>query len=226
MHFALLVLADGTKTLDDILSPYEDMGRRDSPYTVFEDLEDKYLEEYHHGTKPMVMVEGELVSAYDGRFRTDGGECVVPDGAERIDVPYMDLYDTFDAFALGMHGSTRDRKRLRHGYWHNPNSRWDWYSVGGRWAGLLEANVGGHGERSRYDFDPDFRSYPPYADGMFDVARVSDIKNADELVTHDVITPDGAWHSRDDEDEWDDAFRSRFIDPYQDCVAIVVDCHT
>ena len=24
------------------------------------------------------------------------------------------------------------------GYWHNPNARWDWYSIGGRWAGKLK----------------------------------------------------------------------------------------
>lgn len=26
----------------------------------------------------------------------------------------------------------------KRGYWHNPDARWDWYCIGGRWAGLLK----------------------------------------------------------------------------------------
>lgn len=50
------------------------------------------------------------------------------------------------------------------GYWFNPDARWDWYEVGGRWKDelrLLPGRVGEYGERSRCDCalvnDCDFR---------------------------------------------------------------------
>ena len=39
-----------------------------------------------------------------------------------------------------------------YGYWHNPNCKWDWYQVGGRWSGFLRlkpnATSGDMGEKS------------------------------------------------------------------------------
>lgn len=51
---------------------------------------------------------------------------------------------------------------------YNPNSKWDWYSIGGRFPGKLKAKDGNHGEGSA------FRSNPRI-DGEFDSARVGDI---------------------------------------------------
>ena len=55
------------------------------------------------------------------------------------------------------------------GYWFNPNARWDWYSIGGRWAGQLKVkNAEGVGKvvercdtaRVRdCDFSPDEEDY-------------------------------------------------------------------
>lgn len=44
-----------------------------------------------------------------------------------------------------------DEEMGKKGYWSNPNSKWDWYQVGGRWSGSLklkEGAVGAIGERS------------------------------------------------------------------------------
>lgn len=30
-----------------------------------------------------------------------------------------------------------DEKQGDYGYWYNPNAKWDWWTVGGRWSGLL-----------------------------------------------------------------------------------------
>ena len=51
---------------------------------------------------------------------------------------------------------------------YNPNSRWDWYTVGGRFPGRLKAKSGKHGEGSAYADNP-------RADGAFDEARVGDV---------------------------------------------------
>lgn len=51
---------------------------------------------------------------------------------------------------------------------YNPNSKWDWYSIGGRFPGRLKAKEGSHGEGSA------FRNNSK-VDGEFDSARVGDI---------------------------------------------------
>lgn len=51
---------------------------------------------------------------------------------------------------------------------YNPNSKWDWYSIGGRFAGLLKAKEGNHGSGSV--FNPN-----PRRKGEYDSARVGDI---------------------------------------------------
>jgi len=41
-----------------------------------------------------------------------------------------------------------------HGYWGNPNAKWDWYSIGGRWSGSLrlkKGKSGNVGERSGFN---------------------------------------------------------------------------
>ena len=37
------------------------------------------------------------------------------------------------------------------GYWHNPNARWDWWEIGGRWRGLLRLLPGKSGYRAPVD---------------------------------------------------------------------------
>lgn len=57
------------------------------------------------------------------------------------------------------------------GRWYNPNARWDWYCVGGRWAGqlkLLEGKTGRYGS----DYTPDEEGKLPK--GRCDSAHVLD----------------------------------------------------
>lgn len=37
------------------------------------------------------------------------------------------------------------------GYWHNPNAKWDWYEIGGRWRGMLRLLPGRKGYRAPLD---------------------------------------------------------------------------
>lgn len=32
----------------------------------------------------------------------------------------------------------RDPETGGYGYWRNPNTKWDWWSIGGRWHGMLQ----------------------------------------------------------------------------------------
>lgn len=47
------------------------------------------------------------------------------------------------------------------GYWRNPNARWDWWEIGGRWRGLLRLRPGKSGYTATLDrWHSDF-VYPP-----------------------------------------------------------------
>lgn len=51
------------------------------------------------------------------------------------------VYDTLDAFIPGYYGSEKNSE----GVWGrvtNPNAKWDWWVVGGRWSGLLQLKNG------------------------------------------------------------------------------------
>jgi len=48
-----------------------------------------------------------------------------------------DEYPTFEDY-LEIHcGYKKDKKTGKYGYWENPNAKWDWYTLGGRWLGNL-----------------------------------------------------------------------------------------
>lgn len=51
---------------------------------------------------------------------------------------------------------------------YNPNAKYDWYVIGGRWPGMLKAKKGYHGEGSA--FEPN-----PKKDGFYDSAKIKDI---------------------------------------------------
>jgi hypothetical protein len=72
------------------------------------------------------------------------------------------------------------------GYWHNPNAKWDWYEVGGRWTGYLPLKDGYTGIVGQ----PGLMTDPAeegYADSVplkavdFDRAKADKRKQANEL---------------------------------------------
>ena len=99
---------------------------------------------------------------------------------------------------------------------YNPNSKWDWWSVGGRWQGCLNLTTG-HKVNEAQVYEVDWDATPlPFA----------------------FITPDGEWHERGemgwwacvsnekDKDAWETEYRNavKALADEDICVT-VVDCH-
>ena len=186
---------------------------------------------------------------------------------EEPPMEYMEFYEDEECDV--------DERTGKRGFRQNPNARWDWYVVGGRFSNQLPAKEGqwAHGSQR--------------IDGKYDIAKVSDIdvtvderefelaldmwnswkrgtptgrweldeykrdvvedrfpdawtyaRWRSELWFHAVVTPDGKWHevgkmlwcgisteTGADIRDWLNNFLSRFINPYPDCTAVVVDCH-
>jgi len=57
------------------------------------------------------------------------------------------------------------------GHWYNPNAKWDWFSVGGRWRGFFKLKPGAKGELGQDSWSS------PKEDmkGKADIAKIKDI---------------------------------------------------
>lgn len=48
---------------------------------------------------------------------------------------FSNIYRTFDDYMESC-GFEKDEETNEYGYWENPNAKWDWYQIGGRWSQL------------------------------------------------------------------------------------------
>jgi hypothetical protein len=155
-HFSVFVRLPATtkpvdfdKEIGKMMLPYKESGAgdKDPPelkaLLEFHDYEDEYLEKYKTGTADMVrMPDGEEVSLYDERFRNPDlfGEprYILPPGAVEFELPHTKQFATFEQYMEDYCGEKgRDKQKNRYGYWQNPNKKWDWWTIGGRWTGKL-----------------------------------------------------------------------------------------
>ena len=85
------------------------------------------------------------------------------------------------------HGFTY-KKGVGYGYYHNPNAKWDWYEIGGRWTGYFELKEGKSGVVGR----PRLMTEPAKK-GFVDQAKKGDIKN---IKTPFAVIKNGEWFER------------------------------
>lgn len=69
-------------------------------------------------------------------------------GAEKINIPFKELYPTFKEYMEDFIQTPFDEEEQDYGYWENPNAKWDYWTIGGRWKGFLKAKDGQKGEAS------------------------------------------------------------------------------
>lgn len=145
-HFSVAVFTEPNgATVEDLLAPYN---------------ENLTMESYIRHTKADIIKQGKDIQAdvNSGKRRlTDYVKPIINAASDdKIFKATCEFYD-YDVDDDGNVWST-----------YNPNSKWDWYSIGGRFSGMLKAKSGTHGEGSA--FNPN-----PRVDGEFDSARVGDI---------------------------------------------------
>ena len=124
-------------------------------------------------TKPNGATVEELLAPYDENMET---ELYVDRTKEEVLEEIAEYEDEYPEYK-----TMTDEEKIKDffGYRHfdeegnpmtsyNPNSKWDWYVVGGRFAGLLKAKEGNHGDGSVFNPNPKKK-------GEYDSARISDI---------------------------------------------------
>lgn len=156
-HFSVLVRLPGwcvdlEGELAKILLPYKESGCGDEDplelkqYLKFQDDEDEYLDKFKTDTCSRVRLpDGESVSAYDERFRnrnrdllSNDEQYIFPKGSVKEEVPLNVAYTSFEEYMSDYCGYKQmDPKTNRYGRWSNPNQKWDYWRIGGRWRGKL-----------------------------------------------------------------------------------------
>lgn len=149
-HFCVLVFTKDpdVEQLKAALAPFQENNMEDCPeqYLEFhpEDEEARRKEWFEVSIRQLQnQATGETCSPYDEQFRNPAGflaspQYVVPEGWVEIEVPLSTVYSTFEQFMDDYHGlSQRDPRTGQYGYWENPNKKWDWWVLGGRWQGEL-----------------------------------------------------------------------------------------
>lgn len=146
-HFTVLVIGpDWEKQLEPFWEL--DLSQADmalDPRAEFQDKTEEITEEYNTKTVDrVIMPDGRKLCTYDEEFKVqkEGGkfpsyEYKIPEGLEVKPVPFKEIYDNVEEFAREWHGYEKDFNG-RFGYYHNPNAKWDWYSMGGRWSGFFK----------------------------------------------------------------------------------------
>lgn len=108
-----------------------------------------------------------------------------------VEVLLKDEYPTFEALMKDYAGyDNPDPKTGKYGYWENPNAKWDWYEMGGRWAGYFPLKTDATGETGRASWG---MKEDPYLSGNVDQARKGDIdfdKMREEVVQGAIETWD------------------------------------
>jgi len=169
-HFTVCIIGDNP---EEQLAPFQENNMGDCPqeYLEFENMEPEYREKYMTGTIKMVRCpDGKLEHTSDAKFNVkdnpesvfSSSKFILPDGYTTVEVSFSRVYKTFSQFMKDYAGyETKDEKTGKYGLWRNPQSKWDWYSLGGRWRGyfkLKKSKVGLIGEPGVGENEPTYNA--------------------------------------------------------------------
>jgi hypothetical protein len=152
------------------------------------------------------------------------------------------VYDDAIAWVTGWHEYDLNEEEGGYGYWCNPDAKWDWFLIGGRWCGMFPLKDGVEGEKGRLPMIMRGEEVP---DDRFDISMKKDI-DWDAMVDEDgnpnfapfaLVTEDGEWIERGamgwwcmvgnekDQDDWDKIVKNILDKVPDDTYIAAVDCH-
>ncbi len=160
-HFTVLVVGENP---EEQLEPFWELDLSEDdlaedPRAVFDDKEEEFLKEYTTGTVEKVLLKsGEYAFPWEDIALNECKEttnlltgCKIweernkvreyCDSLEKKSFTYQQLFPSFEEFMLEWHTLERDSQTHKYG-WGNPNAKWDWHQLGGRWTGYFKAKPG------------------------------------------------------------------------------------
>lgn len=202
--------------IDEILEPYweGDGSQTDAdPYFEAYDQTEEYMNKYlTESAVKHKTPDGKLY--YPWEFEEQNGASY---NDEKVSVPFVDLYATFEDFMREYIGYKLNEDG-RYIYYSNPNAKWDWYQIGGRWDGVLLAKLEEDETVQLWvnsypvkeiDFEEmrkqRLKDLPPYHKTVYDSfwkpeymleqypTEEEYIRRSTQFTTYAVVTPDGEW---------------------------------
>ena len=214
-HYSVAVITDENTVVDWLLEPYDENADVESYlYRTKEEIieytkesKDDWIKRFSDSTKE------ELIDILTKPYMSDVRELMnCNDDDDFYDFYRNGAYDE-DFDDMGNEWAT-----------HNPQAKWDWYSIGGRWSGKLYDKVTGEWCDSVRvgDWDMD------YEDEDHDAF----------LSTYAIITPDGEWfapgemgwfgmstETSEQWEKWQNGYKSAIRALNPNWYITIVDCH-
>jgi len=198
-HFTVMVIGNDHETQ---LAPYQENNMEDCPeeFLEFNDVTEESMKEYNEEGVDMWSKDVKLLHSWDEFFkRKEEGDMFSSqiEDEEKVElgwvktfVPFKEKYKSFEGFMSDWKGMKElDRKTGKYGYWENPQAKWDWYSLGGRWAGFFKlksielAGIQGH-HRAKDFARIEGKEIPDIALDKVDQAKKKDIDFEGMLKEH------------------------------------------
>lgn len=177
-HFTVLVAAQDDDDLEQKLLPfheYECTGIEQ--YIEWIDIHDEYLDKFNNEVVEVVLRNGNVVGTKydrsdevesmwvrDGIGISNKDQFILRPGYDLVEMGFSEYYDSFAQYMSDWCGYEEVDENGRFGYWTNPNSKWDWYSIGGRWTGKLKLKTIGMGRNGQPGLMTEVNDDPNYAD--------------------------------------------------------------
>lgn len=105
----------------------------------------------------------------------------------------------------------------------NPQGRWDYWVIGGRWDGVIQGKSRNTKGRSNYG--------PEHEQLQYNICPVRELPA--DVLPEWILTPDGKWYEQEmrslyptpqENEAWRKVVQP-LLEQYQDCFAVGVDCH-
>lgn len=213
-HFSVLVIGPNP---EQQLEPYNE-----SLDLAFDDKTEEMQNLYANGGVEYVQYkDGRKVQIYSNaashlwRAPCKGAKrkLVLPHDAKLVKELFKDKYADFETFAKEYYGLKKNTQG-RYGYKYNPDAKWDWYKLGGSWAGGLPLKTGGGANET--DF------------GNVDIQK---------LRTPFAVLKHGKWYEKGKmgwwamvsnekpQDVWDKEVKELLADVAPDTPVAIYDCH-
>lgn len=220
-HFTVAVIMDGTKTLDEMMAPYQEYGCEDmldDSYLEFHDVRDEERDGWETDTMEFVYKDGDLYRPWSDVFRNPDAPAwllhgsnshKVPDDLPRVEIPVKLLYPRYEDYLTEYGGNKVNEETGGIGYWENPNARWDWFMtwdergwsndfLGGPRCRI--GDVGADRDALRAKAAEEYDRLKAGDDGLMSYFRTRDmtreqfIESEGHFHCRAVITNDGVWH--------------------------------
>lgn len=165
-HFTVAVITDKIENLESMLAPYDE-NREVAPY--IDQTKEEILKE---AKERKARYEKELIENgldyIEDTWKRRYIETKTDDELLKVDIEEMHTGEIFDE--NNNHLST-----------YNPDSKWDWYSIGGRWRNVLLTKIDNKDVISKVSFEDlinkghNFKKDAPAGYKWVDGARIKDI---------------------------------------------------